>query len=193
MKCSFEEVPSPTLDFYLYLAEPACFWFDCTHTHRHRHTDTHTHTHLFWITIKSFLLSFDTPQESLLLTAASHPSHPHLSRSGIPPVSLILTLPLALSRLISTCEGLAVLKQVDGTFPFLNLHSKLSDLASTVTTFWKFSLCWLSCDQHLRSFVSQTFLAFQQSKSVWNFSPNSRVIKYRNCQFGAVLCSRNWF
>lgn len=85
----FPGVPSPTLDLYLYLAEPACFWFDCTH--------------LLWITIKSFLLSFDTPQESLLLTTASHPpplpSHPHLSQTGTPPLSPILTLPLSLSFL----------------------------------------------------------------------------------------------
>lgn len=50
----------------------------------------HTHISFIWITIKSFLLSFDTPQESLLLTTASHPPHPHLSRTGIPPLSLSL-------------------------------------------------------------------------------------------------------
>lgn len=43
LKCSFfPVVPSPDSDLYLYLAEPACFWFDCTHLF------------FFWITIKSF-------------------------------------------------------------------------------------------------------------------------------------------
>lgn len=100
----FPPVPSPTLESEnLYLAEPARFliWL---------------HTSLFWITIKSFLLSFDTPQESLLLSRPPHVLHLFLlilTCLGLelpPPLSLILTLPRPLFLVSSRFgTGLAVL------------------------------------------------------------------------------------
>lgn len=106
-KCIFEGSsgpPCPSLELHLYLAKPACFWFDCTKCF------------VVW-SLKELLLSSDTPQESLLLATHLHifSAHTHLSLT----VFSQWFLNLSPSCLVSTRKVLAMQFQKQSPWTYI--------------------------------------------------------------------------